>query len=128
MAKRGRPNRSGINWSDPAAINAYNRAWKRNNRDPVKHREQMREVMRKRYEPSKRSPEEIAQHMSEVSQSNARQRREKRSDVKLTPDLVREIRHRADSGETQTVLAADYGVSGSTISLIVNRKIWKDID
>lgn len=39
---------------------------------------------------------------------------------KLTDEQYAEIRHRHTAGELQKVLAAEYGISGSTISRVVN--------
>lgn len=46
---------------------------------------------------------------------------------KLTEDDVREIRRRFAQGETQTAIAADYGVSGVNVGSIVRRAIWREV-
>ena len=43
---------------------------------------------------------------------------------KLCDDDVREIRHRYDTGETQTSIAGDYPISISAISRICRRETW----
>lgn len=48
--------------------------------------------------------------------------------AKLTADDVRVIRQRRASGEELKAIAKDYGVTGSNVSCIVNRKSWKHID
>lgn len=47
---------------------------------------------------------------------------------KLTTEKVNEIRDRwnAGYGESQTSLANAFGINQSTISMIVNNRIWKD--
>ncbi len=48
--------------------------------------------------------------------------------AKLDERDVVEIRNRhAQGGVTQTVLAAEFGVSGESVSLILSRKTWKHI-
>lgn len=46
----------------------------------------------------------------------------------LTPQNVRDIRSRVAAGDLQLDVAADYGVCTNTVSDIVNRKSWKNID
>lgn len=46
---------------------------------------------------------------------------------KLTEKKVLELRRRAKAGEKQKVLAIEFGVHGSTISRIVNKKKWSHI-
>jgi hypothetical protein len=56
------------------------------------------------------------------------QPRSEHVNAKLTPDQVREIRCRYDSGAAlQAHLAKEYGVSQRTVSLIVRRETYKDI-
>lgn len=49
---------------------------------------------------------------------------ERNGQSKLTDDAVREIRA---SKETHSVLAKKYGVSGSLISMVQTRRIWKHV-
>ena len=51
----------------------------------------------------------------------------KNANASLTESMVLEIRRRAASGEKQSAIAADYGVSQVCISLIHRRKTWPDI-
>jgi hypothetical protein len=44
--------------------------------------------------------------------------------VRLTEQAVREIRHRAASGESHRSLAAAFGVNRRTISFVVQRRTW----
>lgn len=46
---------------------------------------------------------------------------------KLTDDIIRDIRARAASGQSQRRIAAAIGVSPSSISLIMHRKIWSHV-
>lgn len=48
--------------------------------------------------------------------------------TKVTPDNVREIRRRAAAGERGKDLAAAFKVSVATISMIVSRKRWPEIE
>lgn len=50
---------------------------------------------------------------------------ERNFQAKLTNDQAREIYSRAKSGETHKSLASEYGVSRSTVSMIVSRKQWR---
>lgn len=54
-------------------------------------------------------------------------RGQEHSQAKLTKDQVHLIRHRLAQGEKGYVLAAEFGVSKATVSLIKNRKLWTDL-
>lgn len=56
-------------------------------------------------------------------QESARNRR----GTKLNEAKVREIRARHAGGVTQTELAADYGISSSTMSQVITGKRWADV-
>jgi len=58
-----------------------------------------------------------AENMADMS-------RKSRSAKKLTPERVAEIRERYQSGKPQSALAAEYGLSGSTISDLCTGKSW----
>lgn len=60
------------------------------------------------------------------NQQDARHKGRRGSD-KLTPDDVRAIREQYAAGVQGKVLAPLYGVSRATISLVVNRKAWRDV-
>ena len=47
---------------------------------------------------------------------------------KLLPSDIQAIRRRSADGETYRVLAAEFGVSKGNISMIVNRKIYREVD
>ena len=47
--------------------------------------------------------------------------------AKLTEDVIVAIRERCGAGEFQALVARDLGVSQSTISLVVNRRIWRHV-
>lgn len=47
--------------------------------------------------------------------------------AKLSADDVIEMRKRYDKGVTQTQLAADFGVSQSSVSAIVRRQTWPHV-
>jgi hypothetical protein len=53
---------------------------------------------------------------------------ERNGRARLTTAQVRQIRERLSHGERQTALAAEYGVSKSTISRIARRAGWTDHD
>ncbi|WP_354581063.1 hypothetical protein [Hymenobacter sp. UYP22] len=46
---------------------------------------------------------------------------------KLTPELVREIRHLASQGHSNQQLATQYGVSRPAISLLVRGITWRTV-
>lgn len=48
--------------------------------------------------------------------------------VKFTEDTIREIRRRAAAGEGYRTISEDTGMLRSSISLVVNRKLWKHVD
>lgn len=47
--------------------------------------------------------------------------------TKMTAEKVREIRARYADGETQTALAAEFGIRQTNVSMIVNQQTWKDV-
>jgi hypothetical protein len=47
---------------------------------------------------------------------------------KLTPSDVHEIRRRRGQGERLAAIAADFGVTASTVSLIAKGLLWKDCE
>jgi hypothetical protein len=54
-------------------------------------------------------------------------RGEKAHNAKLTADDIREIRRRCDARESQRVIASDFGVSASAITVIKLRKTWTHV-
>jgi hypothetical protein len=55
-------------------------------------------------------------------------RGERHGNAKLTDGQVREIRERVAAGELQRLIAADYGVNISIISLIARGEAWGHVD
>ena len=55
-------------------------------------------------------------------------RGEANSQARVTEADVREIRRRCAAGELQRVVAADYGVNQTNVSMIVRRKRWSWLD
>jgi hypothetical protein len=49
----------------------------------------------------------------------------KRFTTRLTPDLVKQVRHRVEKGEKQTKIAKELDVHASTIGDIVHFRKWK---
>lgn len=108
--RRGRPNNTGIDWSDPDAVAAY----KRSNEQ---HHEYNREYMREHRAPAP-LPHQPTQFPGEDSSNHV-----------LTWERVREIRKRyAAGGIGYARLAREYGVSPSTIVLVVKRETWIEED
>lgn len=60
---------------------------------------------------------------STVSRLTLAQRRRSKLDL----DTVRAIRERAAAGEFQRDMAAEYGISPSSVSAIVMHKIWREV-
>ena len=56
-----------------------------------------------------------------------RVRGESHGGAKLTEEKVIEIRRRHGDGEAVKALAAEFGVSSSTVSNIIARRIWKHV-
>lgn len=48
--------------------------------------------------------------------------------AKVSEDDVREIRRRCARGESQSSVAADYGLTQVGVSCIVRRKTWAHVD
>ena len=57
----------------------------------------------------------------------ASQKGQKNPNSKLTEDDVVSIREKKDQGATHQELADEYNVTKTTISQIVNRKLWKHV-
>jgi len=55
-------------------------------------------------------------------------RGEQNGGSKLTAVQVREIRTRFANGESQTAIAAEFGINQRTVNRIVNRVHWKHVD
>jgi HNH endonuclease len=75
---------------------------------------------RTQYDPVERA--RVAAHIQSVRPLD--QQGERHPNAKLTDAQVLEIRARAENGEPQVGLAAEYGVNWRTISIIVKRKAW----
>ena len=67
-----------------------------------------------------------AENMADMIRDGTSLRGVKNPKVKLTEEQVRQIRARA--GETQRLLAEEYGVKPHTISQIINRTTWSWLD
>jgi uncharacterized protein (DUF433 family) len=65
-----------------------------------------------------------SENMRDKTRDGNDNRGERSGLAKLTWDQVREIRARADRGESQRVLAADFGVTFGNIHCIVRNKSW----
>ncbi len=50
-----------------------------------------------------------------------------RKHVRLTAEIVEMIRKRARSGESCASIARELGITRANVSLIVNRKSWRDV-
>lgn len=69
-----------------------------------------------------------ADNMRDMKQKGrAGQRGEKHTRTKLTAQDVRTIRRRIAAGEMQRTLAAEYGISETTVSGIKHRGVWSHI-
>lgn len=67
---------------------------------------------------------ENQRHRHDVLGHGNMPRGESNSQAKVTEAEVREIRRRRAAGETQRKVAADHGISQSTVNRIVNRRGW----
>jgi DNA invertase Pin-like site-specific DNA recombinase len=100
---RGRPNRSGIDWSDPASAAEHKKKSKRKNE---RHHEYNREYNRA-------YTDTPTAHMVGHSALNS--------------EIAREIRAKyAAGGITYRELAIEYGVSYATINNVINRRVYKE--
>lgn len=54
-------------------------------------------------------------------------RGEARSDAKLTEDAVRQIRHRAASGESRKTLATEFSISLSVLNSVARGAAWRHV-
>jgi hypothetical protein len=68
-----------------------------------------------------------AQNMADQYRDGTRARGERHGSSKLDADKVRDIRARAAEGETNTALAAEYGVDRMSISKVVRRITWAHV-
>lgn len=73
------------------------------------------------------TPSENTRHAIRMGLRKVTNQGERHYAVKLTDGDVSRIMRRASAGETFSLLAREYGVSGGTISGIVHRKTWKHI-
>jgi hypothetical protein len=106
---RGRPNKSGIDWSDPAA-------WRDYKRRSESHHRASREYWRREHAPHlvgapKQPPPAGERHGSH----------------RLTEAQVRVIRQRLIHGVTHQELAHAYGVSRATIGRIARGETWHGV-
>lgn len=68
-----------------------------------------------------------AENMHDMKAKGRSLRGSKHNLAKLTEEMVMDIRRKLSNGAPGNVMAAEYGVSNTTISLIKNRKIWTHI-
>jgi hypothetical protein len=59
--------------------------------------------------------------------ASAEEQSQNRRSARLNPDSVREIRRLAASGTKGYVIAARMGASIATVSMVINRLTWKNI-
>jgi hypothetical protein len=116
-------------WQDPERrrkrIEAIRNSWQ----DPERRRKQKESIRKSWQDPERRRKHK--ESMRKSWQDPEWQRSHKKAVRKLSPlteDDVREIRHRRTNGEKQVDLAKEFGVSQASISRIVLRKTWKDVD
>ena len=69
----------------------------------------------------------LADNNRDMSRKGRAARGESAGNTKLTEAMVLEIRSRAQAGEYQRTLAAEFGVSRENVSLIVNRVNWRHV-
>ena len=65
--------------------------------------------------------------LKKVRQPRPESRGKDRKHVRLTAEIVQQIRHRARKGEPCAGIARDLGITRANVSLIVNRKSWRDV-
>jgi membrane protein involved in colicin uptake len=114
-----------------------NPEWQRKMREAGQKRSKDPEWQRKQREGAKRAAEdpewkrknlEANQRKAENPEWQRKQREGAQRRSKLDADKVREIRRRAAAGETQIALAREFGISQTSISRVVLRKTWKNVD
>lgn len=79
--------------------------------------------------PSHLYPERVARGERHGSQTHpeALRRGSRHGMAKLTEAVVLDIRARAAAGERQSALAREYGVTPTTVSFVVKRKVWAHV-
>jgi hypothetical protein len=70
----------------------------------------------------------IEDNTADMMQKSRQARGERHSQAKLTEADVVHIRREYGSGPTQREIAKRHGVSIGTVSMIVNKKIWRSYD
>lgn len=69
----------------------------------------------------------LGTHADNVADCESKGRRNYIRRVKLTAEIVRDVRRRAEAGAMQRSLARELGVSETTISHIVLRRTWQHV-
>lgn len=133
MSRRGRPNRSGIDWSDPAAHAQYKRQSQRHQEYNQTYHQDHKDQWRKRATKRRERLKALRGGIRRVARFASRlfwrrPRGEQHYRTTLTESDVREIRRRYAAGELQTTIGADFGLTKNAISKIVNRKTWKHVE
>ncbi len=67
------------------------------------------------------------ENMKDMTQRNRQAKGEKSGQAKLTQKCVKEIRIRYKNGETIAALSKKFGVTGTAIRYILDRKNWKHV-
>lgn len=68
-----------------------------------------------------------ADNMADCARKGRAPRGERNHSAVLTESVVREIRRRCASGETQRSVAHSYAVAQQSVSDIVNRRLWRHV-
>jgi hypothetical protein len=70
----------------------------------------------------------IEENTADMVSKSRQARGERHSQAKLTEVDVATIRQECSSGAVQRDVARRHGVSAGTVSMIVNKKIWRSYD
>lgn len=124
----GRPNKSGIDWSDPAAVAAYKRQNARHHEYNRAYYEARKKEINRRIVERQRRLRILAGKAPRLarprSPARGRRRGEDHPRTTLTDAAVRAIRHRKARGDTYEDIAKDYGLQRAAIYKIVKRLTW----
>lgn len=65
------------------------------------------------------------EHLNHINRKKCGRRGEKHTNAKLSDSAVSDIKRRAASGEKQIAIAAEYGVSVSTVCNVIHGRTWR---
>lgn len=128
---RGKPNRSGIDWSDPAAVAAYKRQNERHREYNRTYYQAHKAEINRRIVERRRLRRALSGKPRRVAQPTrmrlGTRRGENHPRTHLMPADIRDIRQRKAAGYSYENIAREYGLQRAAIYKIVKRLTWKHV-